>query len=365
MAIHARVSGAVELLERFAAGERVFSGAKLRGANLAFTDLNEANLSRGDLSNADLRGADLRDADLTRTSLHGADLGRANLSAADLSGAKLGGARLSWADLSGADLSGANLNRAHLESANLRGTNLSGCTFIETKLEGAEADENTTLGQTVLLATNLASLCRATPKHEAPSHVDFRSVALSVHEPLLKEFLHKSGMPDVFVEYMVDCAKSLSPELIFSMLQSTFISYGGPDEAFARKLNDALQTRGVTTFFFKEHATPGDKLHRVMRKWVNDCDRTILICSESSLQRPGLLNELEETLARESRDGGRAYLIPVRLDDYVINDWKPNDPDVAQAVRDRVIADFRDHENSSRFDAELVKLVAALKKPGP
>ena len=87
-------------------------------------------------------------------------------------------------------------------------------------------------------------------------------------------------------------------------LQSTFISYGGPDEAFARKLNDALKIQGVQTFFFHDDAPPGDKLHDVMRTGVNEHDRVILVCSQNSLERPGLLTELEETLARESRDGG-------------------------------------------------------------
>ncbi len=60
----------------------------------------------------------------------------------------------------------------------------------------------------------------------------------------------------------------------------------------------------------------GDAPNRV---GVNGHDRVILVCSKSSLQRPGVLNELEETLQREARDGGNAYLIPVRLDDFVID----------------------------------------------
>lgn len=35
------------------------------------------------------------------------------------------------------------------------------------------------------------------------------------------------------------------------MMQSVFISFGGPDEAFARKLNEALHSNGVRTFFFR------------------------------------------------------------------------------------------------------------------
>ena len=147
------------------------------------------------------------------------------------------------------------------------------------------------------------------------------------------------------------------------MLQSTFISYGGPDEAFAQKLNHALEEAGVTTFFFKDDAPAGEKIHRVMRKGVNEHDRVILVCSESSLVRPGLLNELEETLQREGRDGGASYLIPIRLDDYVTNGWAPRREDLAQAVRDRVISDFREHENAEAFRAQVTKLIRVLKKP--
>ncbi|HZL17479.1 MAG TPA: TIR domain-containing protein [Polyangia bacterium] len=145
-------------------------------------------------------------------------------------------------------------------------------------------------------------------------------------------------------------------------LQSIFISYGGPDQAFAEKLNKALKLRGVQTFFFHEDAPPGDKLHDVMRAGVNTHDRVILICSKESLERPGLLNELEETLAREARNGGATYLLPVRLDDYVIDQWKPAKPGLAQTIRDRVIADFRDHSHPTAFAAAVAKVLAVLTK---
>jgi hypothetical protein len=147
------------------------------------------------------------------------------------------------------------------------------------------------------------------------------------------------------------------------MLQSTFISYGSPDEPFARKLYEALHRAGVTTFFFAEHAVPGDKLHRMMRRGVNEHDRVILVCSHASLDRKGVLNEIEETLARESRDGGVAYLVPIRLDDYVFSGWSPPNPDAAQAVRDRVVADFEGADvDPAKFDTGLHRLMAALKK---
>jgi uncharacterized protein YjbI with pentapeptide repeats len=392
-----------ELLRRYREGEREFGrtaaqhafmpSANLHGATLAAVDLSDAKLRGADLRGANLRLANLRRVDLAQANLSGADLERADLVGACLAEANLSGAELRDADLRQAELCAADLSHANLRNANLRDANLSKAILWDANLTAADlrhADLSSVdlsaadltranlsgvdlhgadltrvdLGETLLADLSLETLCRAGGvSHSGVSPVDFRSIVLSVREPRLKEFLRKSGMPEVFVEYMVDCARSLDPGQIFSLLQSTFISYGGPDEAFARKLNDALEHAGVTTFFFKDDAPPGKKLHRVMRDGVNDHDRVVLVCSESSLQRPGVLNELEETLQREARDGGNAYLLPVRLDDYVIKGWNPvGRQDLAQAVRDRVIADFCHHADEKVFNAELAKLIAVLKK---
>jgi diguanylate cyclase (GGDEF)-like protein len=162
---------------------------------------------------------------------------------------------------------------------------------------------------------------------------------------------------------IVDYAVPLS-DTTSNNLQSTFISYGGPDHAFAKKLNEFLKLRGVQTFFFQDDAPPGDKLHDVMREGVNAHDRVILVCSKASLERRGLLNELEETLAREARDGGATYLLPIRLDDYVINEWRPSKAGLAQTIRDRVIADFRDHEDPAAFASAIARVMAALTRQG-
>ena len=140
-----------------------------------------------------------------------------------------------------------------------------------------------------------------------------------------------------------------------------FISYGAPDQAFASRLNETLAHRGVDTFLFSQHARPGEKLHRLMRDGVNGCDRVVLVCSEKSLDRAGVLNEIEEALQREAREGGESILIPITLDDYVFTDWAPRHRDVAQAIRDRVVADFRGAERDpSRYDKAVERLVVAL-----
>lgn len=327
--------------------------ANFSNADFSFAQLDEVVLAKADLTNTTFYGAALSGACFYRARLTGANFYRANLSGADFCEADLTRVNLGYADLTSASLWEANLTDANLARANLTGANFTGTNFNETNI-----------GETLLVDVDLGPLARAlNVHHDAPSQFDWRTLARSIGEPFLKDFLRRSGMPDVFVEYMVDCARCLDRGMVFSLLQSTFISYGGPDEAFARKLNEALERRGVTTFFFRDDAPPGERLHRVMRKGVNEHDRTILICSEASLQRPGLLNELEETVAREGRDGGATYLLPVRLDDYVLSQWAPRQADLAQAVRDRVIADFRRHHVAGDFDAEVAKLIAVLKKP--
>jgi hypothetical protein len=281
-----------ELLRRYAAGERGFHKTDLSGANLSGANLSGANLAVTLFERTDFRGADL-----SSTRFDGAHLGGADLSDTKLRGACLGGANLGAANLQRADLANADLGSADLGSVDLRGADLGGAT----------------LSYTTLSNVDLLPFCDAEPpvKHHGPSTVDVRCIVTALRSPKLKAFLQRTGMPEVFVEYMIDCARTLDPQGVFRMLQSTFISYGGPDTAFAQQLNDALLRNGVATFFFAKDAIPGTMLHRLMRDGVNDHDRVILICSEASLHRTGVLNEIKQTLAREARDGGKEYLIPI------------------------------------------------------
>jgi hypothetical protein len=143
--------------------------------------------------------------------------------------------------------------------------------------------------------------------------------------------------------------------------QSVFISYGNPDEEFAKRINRALQERGINTFFFPQHAIPGQKLHRLMHEGVNRHRHVLLICSVNSLNRPGVMNELEETLQREAREGGSSILIPITIDDYVFKNWKPDRADIAQSIRDRVISNFSDAINDPiLFNKEVERLIIGI-----
>jgi hypothetical protein len=163
-----------------------------------------------------------------------------------------------------------------------------------------------------------------------------------------------------------DRARAIGEPLLHKMMQSTFISFGGPDERFVRRIYDVLRASGVTTYFFPDTARPGARLAHEIFSQMQRHDRVLLVCSRSSLSRPGVLNEIEETLDREARDGGASYLLPLMLDDYVLKGWRKAEPRLAELVGRRVIADFRrTRSDAAAFDQAMNRIIDALKVRSP
>jgi uncharacterized protein YjbI with pentapeptide repeats len=102
---------AEELLERYAAGERDFSGV---------------DLSDEDLSLAQLPEIILRDCILDQTVFDSCDLSYGNLSGSYLFQSSFDGTKLRKANLIGANLAESSFRNAILDDANLSCTNLSG-----------------------------------------------------------------------------------------------------------------------------------------------------------------------------------------------------------------------------------------------
>jgi TIR domain len=146
------------------------------------------------------------------------------------------------------------------------------------------------------------------------------------------------------------------------LMNSTFISYGAPDEHFARKLYNSLKAHQVITFFFPVSAKAGERVSEEVYRQIQAHDRVLLICSRQSLRRAGVLNEMRETFAREFRDGGAAYLLPIMLDDYVLKGWRKVEPELAERVGGRVIADFRGtRKNERAYAASVSRVLDALR----
>jgi uncharacterized protein YjbI with pentapeptide repeats len=133
-----KVMTAEELLERYAAGERDFSGVKLdRGAKLREADLRGVDLSNATLVRAKLDKANLSGANLSHTNLSGAWLEGANLSGANLGYAAMSDSILADANLTGAILSSTDLRDCSLEGANLSGADLTGTWIGRPSFKGA------------------------------------------------------------------------------------------------------------------------------------------------------------------------------------------------------------------------------------
>ena len=167
------------------------------------------------------------------------------------------------------------------------------------------------------------------------------------YDTIIEQFSQFSLLIEIFCE--ADVHKSL------------FISYGGPDEETASNINNVLKSKGITTWFFPDDALPGQKLHRVMHDGVNEHDRVLLLCSENSLKRSGVLNELERVLEREAKEGGSEILVPITIDDFVYSDWAPDRSDLASQIRSRVITkvDVSDF-SSADTQKQLNKLITVL-----
>ena len=161
---------------------------------------------------------------------------------------------------------------------------------------------------------------------------------------------------DIFNKYQPDSFIEVIDES--RMFKTLFISYGSPDETIAAKINSALKSKGVKTWFFPDDSLPGDKLHRMMSEGVYKHDHTLLICSENSIVRSGVLNEIERMLEREAKEGGREIIIPVSVDDYIFNGWEPDREDIRNQITSRVVRKIDD----ANFNTEIERIIKVLRK---
>ena len=351
---------ASEILSDYEEGKRDFKEINADGVDLSGRFLRDATFL-----GASLRGSNFEKAILTHVQFKAADLTDSHLAGAAINASDLIGARFERANMVRADLTGAALNRANSTSVDMRKVNLGNARLDNALLDSARL-EGANLSSTSLSDIDASPFCNNNIKHTSPSNIDPRTVIKSYQTPGFKNFMLDCGVPEIFAMYMIDCAQAMNEPLLRAIMQSTFISYGGPDEAFAQKLYDALKAHGVTTFFFPKSATWGERIDNEVFNRLQEHDRVILVCSRNSLDRPGVLNEIQETFDREARDGGATYLLPVTLDDYVFKGWRVSHPVLAERVGRRVVGDFRKGKRSqAEFDEALSRLLDALKRKRP
>ncbi|MBV6441247.1 MAG: hypothetical protein EPGJADBJ_02928 [Saprospiraceae bacterium] len=308
-----------------------------------------ANLSYANLFGADLSGAGMNFVNLTGTNLSRANLARTNLSNTDLNNANLSRTKLSGANMTYADLSNANLKAADLNIANLLRADLDDSDLTDAKIGG-----------TVFSLTNL-STCRGleTVQVEQPCSIDFQTLRASRNLP--KSFLLKIGLPELYLDYLPDF---FQPEGI--RLYPAFLSHSHANKPFARKLYEALIARGVNVFFDEKKMKPGDDIFTGLSRGIELYDKTILVCSEDSLNSWWVDQELELVFEKErnlQKEAGEkiGLLIPIRIDDH-IDTWTNGK---RMTIKQRVIGDFRNWQDDAAFEKALDDLIHALNADRP
>lgn len=364
-----------ELVSRIKQGERCFQGLQLPNQDLSNLNLSNLNLCGADLRGSNLMGCNLGNSTLYMAQLSNCDFTEANLPSCDFSEANLNGAlfrdarvtncnftntRLENCIFSDSDLDSTTFKDAWCFHSAFRSCDLTGASFESSSVDFSVVID-CTLSQTKLIDVDLEPFCSNEQKGVEDSFVDWKSIARSLSQPNLNRFLLSTGMPELVCIYMVDSVKTLDPEMLYKLMQKVFISYGGPDSDFARKLKSDLNRNGVRTWFFEDDAEFGQKLHQMMRQNIGKYDRVVLICSEQSLARNGVLNEIEQALAKEAREGGSSRILPIATDGFVFSEeFKLTE--VGQELNDRVIGNFTEPE---KYEKNFMRLLSSLriKKP--
>jgi TIR domain/Pentapeptide repeats (8 copies) len=268
-------------------------------------------------------------------------------------------ANLCKANLSEADLSWTNLFEANLKEANLSKADLSGANLWNVILDNT-IFQRAIVGSTIFGGVDLSS-CSGLDlvEHEGPSTLGVDSIIHSKGR-IPESFLRGVGLPDDWINYI--------PSLVGEGIQffSCFISYSSMDKAFAVRLHDALQSKGIRCWLDEKQLLPGHDISRELERGIYSWDKFLLCASKNSLTSWWVDNEIKTTFEKERalrKERGKPILklIPLNLDGYMFTaEWDLGV--LANEIRGRVAADFRDWQtDDAKFNDQVNRVIKALR----
>lgn len=259
-------------------------------------------------------------------------------------------------DLRYADLRGTTLLEANLSGAILYGTNLTGANLGGADFNGAVAGETSFANVDLSHTRGLETL-----RHDGPSEISISTVYRSEGK-IPASFLRKAGVPEPFIVEIKALVAAISPVEFYSV----FISYSHMDKAFARRLHDTLQSKGVRCWLDEHQLLPGDDIYHEVDRGIRLWDKMLLCCSENSLKSWWVDNEIGTAFEKEQqlmRDRGAKVqvLVPLNVDGYLFSDkWNSKHGYQAQVKR-RLAADFTENVEGAKFDEQVERLIKALR----
>ncbi len=285
------------------------SDADLSGMNLRDIDLNGANLRGANLKNVNLRGADITSMDMGTGYYQGADL-----TGADLSGADLTWMNMRYVTLTDANLTAATLGVVNLSISKLRNTNFTKAQLMETDFWSAQFDgailSHSSIGWCKFIGNDLSKVKGLdTVEHKGPSSTGIDTLYRSGGR-IPDIFLQGAGVPDNFITYIASLV--VKPMEFYSC----FINYSSQDQDVAKRLYADLQSKGIRCWFAPEHLKIGEKIRIGIDESIRHYDKLLLILSKESVRSDWVEQEVETALAKE-RQGKKAVLFPIRIDDTV------------------------------------------------
>jgi hypothetical protein len=108
---------------------------------------------------------------------------------------------------------------------------------------------------------------------------------------------------------------------------SCFISYSHADKAFARRMYDSLQGKGIRCWLDEHQVLPGDHIFDAIDRGIKIWDKVLLCCSEASLNSVWVDREIEKVVKKEERLWNERKkrvlaIIPLNLDGYLFREWE-------------------------------------------